>query len=57
MCSIHTVSEGEGDQNIQEKHETKISSYEEAFDKIKDATGVSDIQVLQNQLLPLSAGS
>ena len=57
MCSIHTVSEGEGDQNIQEEHEAKISSYEEAFDKIKDATGVSDIQVLQNQLLPLSAGS
>ena len=34
-----------GDQNIQEEHEAKISNYEDAFAKIKDATGVSDIQV------------
>lgn len=40
---IITVSEGD-DQSIQEQEE-KISSYEEAFAKIKDATGVSDIQV------------
>lgn len=37
------VSEGD-DQSIQEQEE-KITSYEEAFAKIKDATGVSDIQV------------
>lgn len=28
---------------IQEDHEVKITSYEEALAKIKDATGVSDI--------------
>lgn len=39
------VSSEEGDQNIQEEHEARISNYEEAFAKIKDATGVSDIQV------------
>lgn len=38
------MSEGD-DQNAQEQEE-KISSYEEAFAKIKDATGVSDIQVI-----------
>lgn len=41
---IYVVSEV-GDQNIQEEHEAKISNYEDAFAKIKDATGVSDIQV------------
>ena len=30
---------------MQEEQETKISSFEEAFAKIKDATGVSNIQV------------
>ena len=40
------MSEGEGDQSLQEEQETKISSFEEAFTKIKDATGVSNIQVV-----------
>ena len=40
------MSESEEDTSIQEQQEQKISSYEEAFAKIKDATGVSDIQVL-----------
>ena len=39
------VSEGEEDLGLQAEQEAKISSFEEAFAKIKDATGVSDIQV------------
>jgi hypothetical protein len=46
------VSDGE-DQNAQEQEE-KISSYEEAFSKIKDATGVSDIQVIRLYCVYLS---
>ena len=37
------------DQKLQisgEEQEKKISTYEEAMSKIKDATGVSDIQVV-----------
>ena len=43
MMYCFLVSEGD-DQSVQEQEE-KITSYEEAFAKIKDATGVSDIQV------------
>ena len=48
---LFLVSEGD-DQSVQEQEE-KITSYEEAFAKIKDATGVSDIQV-RVSLFPLS---
>lgn len=40
------MSESEPDTGVQEEQEQKISSFEEAFAKIKDATGVSDIQVM-----------
>ena len=43
MMYCFLVSEGD-DQSVQEQEE-KITSYEKAFAKIKDATGVSDIQV------------
>ena len=51
MMYCFLVSEGD-DQSVQEQEE-KITSYEEAFAKIKDATGVSDIQV-RVSLFPLS---
>ena len=41
----NSVSEGEEDLGLQAEQEAKICSFEEAFAKIKDATGVSDIQV------------
>ena len=36
---------------MQEDQEAKISSYEEALAKIKDATGVSDIQEVVDRFL------
>ncbi|XP_003387037.3 PREDICTED: coiled-coil domain-containing protein 151-like [Amphimedon queenslandica] len=47
--SAAQLSEGD-DQSIQEQEE-KITSYEEAFAKIKDATGVSDIQEVVDRFL------
>ena len=43
-----TISSNSKDQKLQlsgEEQERKIGTYEEAMSKIKDATGVSDIQV------------
>ena len=46
--SVYTVDSGKTNQEIQE---AKISSYEEALAKIKDATGVSNIQEVVDRFL------
>ena len=46
--SLCTVNSG---QNKQELYETKISSYQEALAKMKDATGVSCIQEVVDRFL------
>lgn len=45
-----TVVTGQTD-SMQEVQEAKITSYEEALAKIKDATGVSDIQEVVDRFL------
>ena len=44
MCLISSIPEQKS-QLSGEEQEKKITTYEEAMSKIKDATGVSDIQV------------
>ena len=48
--SANTVAVGQTN-TVQEVQEAKISSYEEALAKIKDATGVSDIQEVVDRFL------
>ena len=46
MISVYCFTTEQKLQLSGEEQEKKISTYEEAMSKIKDATGVSDIQVL-----------
>ena len=51
MTRFYVFSVGIQANTVQEVQEAKITSYEEALAKIKDATGVSDIQEVVDRFL------